>query len=66
MIVNDDEDDKGGIWTKQFLQGVDKKAAVTLCISNMSLHGNASIAKDIIITTTTYFIPVNVRQMKSQ
>ena len=64
MIVNDDEDDKGGIWTKQFLQGVDKKAAVTLCNFNMSFHGKAII--DIIITTTNYFIPVNVRQMKSQ
>ena len=25
MIANEDENDKGGIWTNQFLQGVDKK-----------------------------------------
>ena len=25
MIANDDENDKGGIWTNQFLQRVDEK-----------------------------------------
>ena len=66
IIANEDENDKGGIWTNQFLQRVDKKGAVTACNFNMSFHGKAIIDKDMIITTTTYFIPVNVRQMKSQ
>ena len=66
MIANEDENYKGEIWTNQFLQRVDKKGAVTACNFNMSFHGKAIIDKGMIITTTTYFIPVNVRQMKSQ
>ena len=54
IIANEDENDKGEIWTNQFLQRVDKKGAVTACNFNMSFHGKAII--DIIITTTTYFM----------
>ena len=31
IIANEDENDKGGIWTKQFLQGVDKPPREDTC-----------------------------------